>query len=84
MNIQNVEPPILVAPSPTPFTREGKVNFNAIENNAEKWLSTDLSGFVLGTENGEEQLLSFQEKKRYMQECCFSSKRKEINNCWNR
>ena len=42
MNIQNIEPPILVAPSPTPFTREGKVNFNAIENNAEKCLSTYL------------------------------------------
>ena len=63
MNIQNVEPPILVAPSPTPFTREVKVNVNAIENNAEKWLRTDPSGFVLGTENGEEQRLSIKEKK---------------------
>ena len=78
MNIQNIESPILVAPSPTPFTREGKVNFNALENNAEKWLSTDLSGFVLGTENGEEQLLSFQEKKDICKSVVSVAKEKKL------
>jgi len=63
MNIHDIEAPILVAPSPTPFTKEGEVDYQGIENNAERWLGTDLSGFVLGTENGEEQLLSFKEKK---------------------
>ena len=52
MNIHKIESPILVAPSPTPFTKEGRVDYKGIENNAEKWLTTELSGFVLGTENG--------------------------------
>ncbi|MEC7880452.1 MAG: dihydrodipicolinate synthase family protein [Chloroflexota bacterium] len=63
MNIQNIKSPILVAPSPTPFTSDGKVDYQGLENNATKWLNTELTGFVLGTENGEEQLLNFEEKK---------------------
>ncbi|MEG3582125.1 MAG: dihydrodipicolinate synthase family protein [Chloroflexota bacterium] len=58
----NLGEPILVAPSPTPFTKDDKVDHSAVESNAEKWLKTKLSGFVLGTENGEEQLLDLQEK----------------------
>ena len=54
--------PILVAPMPTPFTKDDKVNLKAIESNSLKWINTDLSGFVMGTENGEESLLSPEEK----------------------
>lgn len=62
MNINDVKSPILVAPSPTPFKESGEIDFDALEKNAQKWLDTELSGFVLGTENGEEQLLSIEEK----------------------
>jgi 4-hydroxy-2-oxoglutarate aldolase len=50
--------PIVVAPSPTPFKVDDSVDYAAIERNVEKWLKTPLSGFVLNSENGEEQLLS--------------------------
>ncbi len=60
--IINQEQPILFAPMPTPFTSDDKVDLNSIESNAIKWLNTEISGFVLGTENGEETLLSYKEK----------------------
>ncbi len=54
--------PIVVAPSPTPFTADDKVDHAAIERNVQKWLKTPLSGFVLNSENGEEQFLSETER----------------------
>ena len=54
--------PIVVAPSPTPFKADDSVDHAAIERNVEKWIKTPLSGFVLGTENGEEQFLSEKER----------------------
>ena len=49
--------PIIVAPSPTPFRHDDKVDFAAIEQNVARWLKTPLSGFVLNSENGEEAFL---------------------------
>ena len=60
--INDTERPILVAPMPTPFSFKDEVNLEAIENNSLKWINSELSGFVLGTENGEESLLSYNEK----------------------
>ena len=60
--IEKQNHPILVAPMPTPFTKDDKVDLKAIESNSLKWINTDLSGFVMGTENGEETLLSSEEK----------------------
>jgi 4-hydroxy-2-oxoglutarate aldolase len=54
--------PIVVAPSPTPFKADDSVDHAAIERNVEKWLETPLSGFVLNSENGEEQFLSETER----------------------
>ena len=60
--INDSERPILVAPMPTPFSLKDEVNLEAVENNSIKWINSELSGFVLGTENGEESLLSHNEK----------------------
>ena len=60
--INDSERPILVAPMPTPFSLKDEVDLEAIENNSIKWINSELSGFVLGTENGEESLLSHNEK----------------------
>ncbi|MBA4715468.1 MAG: dihydrodipicolinate synthase family protein [Chloroflexi bacterium] len=60
--INEPERPILVAPMPTPFSLKDEVNLEAVENNSIKWINSELSGFVLGTENGEESLLSHNEK----------------------
>lgn len=54
--------PIVVAPSPTPFKADDSVDHAAIVRNVEKWLKTPLSGFVLNSENGEEQFLSETER----------------------
>ena len=54
--------PIVVAPSPTPFKPDDSVDHDAIEKNVAKWLDTPLSGFVLNSENGEEQFLSEYER----------------------
>ncbi|MDA1279103.1 MAG: dihydrodipicolinate synthase family protein [Chloroflexi bacterium] len=54
--------PIVVAPSPTPFKADDSVDHGAIERNVQKWLKTPLSGFVLNSENGEEQFLSEAER----------------------
>lgn len=56
------EDPIIVAPMPTPFDEDGKVDYGAIERNIERWISTPLSGFVLTTANGEELALSEDER----------------------
>ncbi len=54
--------PIMVAPSPTPFNGEDRVDFDAIEHNVGLWMATRLSGFVLNSENGEESFLSESER----------------------
>ena len=60
--INKFERPILVAPMPTPFTENDEVNLEAMEENSARWINSEISGFVLGTENGEESLLSHNEK----------------------
>ena len=54
--------PIVVAPTPTPFDSEDRVDYDVVGRNVERWLKTPLSGFVLGTANGEELALSDAEK----------------------
>lgn len=54
--------PIIVAPTPTPFTSDDAVDYHALERNIGRWLETPLSGFVLTTANGEELALSEAER----------------------
>lgn len=54
--------PIVVAPTPTPFSADDSVDLDALARNIERWLDTPLSGFVLTTANGEELALSEQER----------------------
>ena len=51
----------IVAPTPTPFYKD-RVDYDRLGRNIEKWIKTDLSGFVLGSHGGEEFHLSDQEK----------------------
>ena len=55
--------PLIVAPTPTPFDRNDRVDQDALAGNIERWNHTSLSGFVLGTANGEELSLSDDEKR---------------------
>ena len=54
--------PIVVAPTPTPFTPDDAVDYDALERNIARWMETPLSGFVLTTANGEELALSEAER----------------------
>ena len=54
--------PIVVAPTPTPFSSDDVVDYDALARNIERWLATPLSGFVLTTANGEELALSEAER----------------------
>jgi 4-hydroxy-2-oxoglutarate aldolase len=52
----------IVAPTPTPFTKNDKPDYLSIEKNINKWNETSLDGFVLGSYGGEEFHLSEDEK----------------------
>ena len=77
MDLYSLKDPILVAPSPTPFDKNDSVDYSAIENNVSKWLETPLTGFVLGSENGEESFLTELEKLKIVKtvsECNYGKK----------
>lgn len=54
--------PIVVAPTPTPFHTNGKIDYDSLTRNVKRWLKTPLSGFVLGTATGEELTLNEEEQ----------------------
>ena len=60
--LASAKQPVIVAPSPTPFKVDDSVDYSAIERNVDRWLKTSLSGFVLNSENGEEEFLSESER----------------------
>ncbi len=59
--------PIVVAPTPTPFDSQDRVDHGMLARNIERLLPSSLSGFVLGTKNGEEDALSEDEKAAIVQ-----------------
>ena len=63
-DVEGLTDPLIVAPTPTPFDAEDRVDRDALARNIERWNRTSLSGFVLGTANGEELSLSDAEKLR--------------------
>lgn len=54
--------PIVVAPTPTPFDAQDRVDHGMLARNIERLMATPLDGYVLGTINGEEDALSEDEK----------------------
>ena len=54
--------PIVIAPMPTPFREDDALDHGAIERNVQRWKETELCGFVLNSENGEEAFLSEAER----------------------
>ena len=63
MDVRRLPDPLVVAPTPTPFDADDRVDTDAMARNIERWNQTSLSGFVLGTANGEELSLSDDEKR---------------------
>lgn len=54
--------PIVVAPVITPFDAKDRVDHDAVGRNVERWLTTPLDGFLIGSATGEEWFLSEAEK----------------------
>jgi dihydrodipicolinate synthase/N-acetylneuraminate lyase len=54
--------PIITVPMVTPFDDEDRLDLKAAERNMARWLKTPLSGFLVGSQSGEEAHLSEVEK----------------------
>jgi len=54
--------PVMSIPMVTPIDEQDQVDYGAAERNVERWLSTPLNGFIVGTYSGEEFYLSEAEK----------------------
>jgi dihydrodipicolinate synthase/N-acetylneuraminate lyase len=54
--------PLVTIPMATPFDGNDQVDHPAIQRNVERWLKSPLSGFIVGTQSGEEWFLSEDEK----------------------
>jgi 4-hydroxy-2-oxoglutarate aldolase len=54
--------PIVAVPTVTPFDDQDQVDYGAAERNVERWLDTQLNGFIVGTQSGEEDYLSHAER----------------------
>src|SRR5699024_6232796 len=55
--IHGVLPPVI-----TPFTKEGKVDFEAFRKNIEKWNDTGVAGYLVLGSNGETPYLEEEDK----------------------
>lgn len=54
--------PIVTVPMVTPFDEADQIDLGAVERNVARWLQTPLSGFLVGSQSGEEAHLSEAEK----------------------
>jgi len=67
VNLHGIFPPI-----PTPFLN-GKVAYNKLESNIEKWSKTGIKGFIVLGSNGEYVYLSEEEKRKVVETVVQSS-----------
>ena len=54
--------PIVAVPMATPFDDHDHVDLGAAQRNVARWQDSPLSGFIVGTQSGEEFYLSFEEQ----------------------
>lgn len=54
--------PIVTVPMVTPFDHQDRVDHDAVARNVERWMQSPLSGFLVGSQSGEEAFLSEEEK----------------------
>ena len=54
--------PVVNIPIVTPFDAVDRVDHDALARNMERWLSTSATGFLVGSQTGEEWYLSEEEK----------------------
>jgi 4-hydroxy-tetrahydrodipicolinate synthase len=54
--------PMVTIPMVTPFNDADRIDYGAAERNVERWLKTPISGFLVGSQSGEEFFMSKEEK----------------------
>ena len=54
--------PMVTIPMVTPFNDADRIDYGAAERNVERWLKTPTSGFLVGSQSGEEFFMSKEEK----------------------
>jgi len=54
--------PMVTLPMVSPFDANGKLNLDAAERNVQRWLKTPISGYLIGSQSGEEFMMSEQER----------------------
>ena len=54
--------PLVTVPMVTPFNEKDQVDYDAAQKNVERWRKSPLSGFLIGSQSGEEFLMSEPER----------------------
>ena len=59
--------PLVTIPMVSPFQPNGELDLDAAHHNVKRWLQTPLSGYLIGSQSGEEFSLSEQERVALLQ-----------------
>lgn len=54
--------PLVTLPMVSPFDADGKLDLDAAQRNVQRWLKTPISGYLIGSQSGEEFLMNEQER----------------------
>tara|TARA_B110000438_G_scaffold179816_1_gene171842 strand:+ start:7187 stop:8080 length:894 start_codon:yes stop_codon:yes gene_type:complete len=54
--------PLVTLPMVSPFDTDGKLDLDAAQRNVQRWLKTPISGYLIGSQSGEEFLMNEQER----------------------
>ena len=54
--------PMVTLPMVSPFDTHGKLDLDAAERNVQRWLKTPISGYLIGSQSGEEFMMNEQER----------------------
>ena len=54
--------PLVTIPMVSPFQGDGKLDLDAAQQNVTRWLQTPISGYLIGSQSGEEFSMSEQER----------------------
>ncbi len=54
--------PMVTLPMVSPFDAHGKLDLDAAERNVQRWLKTPISGYLIGSQSGEEFMMNEEER----------------------
>lgn len=54
--------PLVTVPMVTPFNEQDQVDYDAAQRNVQRWLKTPITGYIIGSQSGEEFYMSESER----------------------